>query len=125
MRSHGGYTVPPLPPGFERRAAIATEDMQHRGIIERDRLAEGMAHPPRRRYRFCRVSIRLISIVPVPGEMGEVRAAKDADVRPANSASTDSAGPLCVRMAAVIWSSDFQLAQMKQAASQEEVSRQH
>ena len=35
-----------FPPAFERRAALAPENVQHRGIIEGDRLAERVAHPP-------------------------------------------------------------------------------
>ena len=45
---------------------------------------------------------------------------------PANSASTDSAGPLFVRDGrGHMVERRFQLAQMKQAASQQEVPRQH
>ena len=100
--------------------------MQHRGIVERDRLAERVAHPPGRRDRFRGVSIGLVPVFAVPRQMGEVGAAKDADVRPGEqrqygfrgaAVRADGRGHMVERR--------FQLAQMKQAASQDEVPRQH
>jgi len=59
-----------VPPAIERRAAFAPENVQHRGIVERDRLAERVAHSLRRRYRFRGVTIRLIRVSAMPREMG-------------------------------------------------------
>ena len=71
-----------FPPTLERHPAFAPEHMQHRGIVEGDRLAEWMAHPHGGRDRFLGVSIGLLAILAVPRQVGQVGAAKDADVRP-------------------------------------------
>src|SRR5450755_81028 len=67
---------------LEGDAAFAAEDVQQRSVVESDRLTERMAHAFRGRYRFLGVSDRLVLVSAVPREMAEVRAAKDADVRP-------------------------------------------
>src|ERR1019366_1415050 len=104
-----------LPPAFERRAAIAPENVQHRGIVERDRLAERVAHPLRRRHCFCGVTICRSRVFPVPRQMRQVGTAKDANIRPGEqrqhgfrrtAVCADGRGHMVERR--------FQLAQMKQ-----------
>src|SRR5205814_995 len=71
-----------FPPAFERDAAFSPENTQHRGIIERDRVAKRVAHSLCGRYRLLSVSIRILPALTVPREMGEVGPAEDAYIRP-------------------------------------------
>src|ERR1035437_3483146 len=115
-----------LPAAFESRATLALKHVEQRGIVKRDRLAKGMVHPPRCRYGFRGETVRTIPVFAVPGEMGEVRGAKDAEVRPGEQGQhgvslptvrADGGGHMVQR--------SFELAQMKQVAAQDEIPRQH
>jgi hypothetical protein len=73
-----------FPPALERSAAVASEDVQHRGIVERDRLAERVAHLFCRLHRFLGVpfssspdqvlrvigNIGLVAVLALPLSMG-------------------------------------------------------
>ena len=113
----------PVPQGG---AAIAAEGIEHGGVSERDGLAEGMAQSPGRLDCLGGVSVRGIAIAPVPGEMAEVRAAKDADLGareqrqnrwPHAAGCTDGHLHMGKRF--------LQATEVKQAAAQDEVARLH
>ena len=115
-----------FPPAFEGHTAFAPDNVQHSGIVECDRPAERVTYSLRRRYRFRSVTIRLIPVFAVPREMGEVRATEDAYVRPGEQRQHRFRGAtVCADSRGHMVERRFQLAQMKQAASQDEVPRQH